>query len=152
MRLIDADALKTRLGQIFEEVNKNYQDLDLVQKILSMEKARILKNVLYTEIDKEPTAQTWVICEEKLPEMKKAAAKNSFSTKYDSDPVIVQTKRGEIFLAICRKTEYTDSMWKDTIDWHTLGTQGRKMKVMSKVVAWMPQPEPWKPNLEAKKK
>lgn len=95
MRLIDADALKTRLGQIFEEVNKNYQDLDLVQKILSMEKARILKNVLYTEIDKEPTAQTWVTCEERLPEMKKTAVENSFSTKYDSDPVIVQTKRGE---------------------------------------------------------
>lgn len=131
MRLIDADALKTRLGQIFEEASK-IQGLDFV--------------VLYTEIDKEPTAQTWVTCEERLPEMKKTAVENSFSTKYDSDPVIVQTKRGEIFLAICRKTEYTDSMWKDTIDWHTFGTQGRKMKVMSKVVAWMPQPEPWKPN------
>lgn len=32
------------------------------------------------------------------------------------------------------------------IDADAFGTQGRKMKVMSKVVAWMPQPEPWKPN------
>lgn len=67
MRLIDADALKTRLGQIFEEASK-IQGLDLAQQILAIETARILKNVLYTEIDKEPTAQTWVTCEERLPE------------------------------------------------------------------------------------
>lgn len=68
MRLIDADALKTRLGQIFEEASK-IQGLDLVQHNLAMETARILKNVLYTEIDKEPTAmQSWVTCEERLPQ------------------------------------------------------------------------------------
>lgn len=148
MRLIDADALKTRLGQIFEEVNKNYQDLDLVQKILSMEKARILKNVLYTEIDKEPTAQTWVTCEERLPEME-VTHDASFFKKYRSESVLVQTKRGEIFLAVCEK--YKEGK-RSCVEWYSFGTQGRKMKVMSKVVAWMPQPEPWKPNLEAKKK
>nr|DAD72570.1 MAG TPA: hypothetical protein [Myoviridae sp. ctmii12] len=58
MRLIDADALKTRLGQIFEEASK-IQGLDLAQQILAIETARILKNVLYTEIDKEPTAEPW---------------------------------------------------------------------------------------------
>lgn len=67
MKLIDADALKTRLGQIFEEASK-IQGLDLAQQNLAIETARILKNVLYTEIDKEPTAQTWVTCEERLPE------------------------------------------------------------------------------------
>lgn len=67
MRLIDADALKTRLGQIFEEASK-IQGLDLAQQNLAIETARILKNVLYTEIDKEPTAQTWATCEERLPQ------------------------------------------------------------------------------------
>lgn len=28
MRLIDADAFKARLGQIFEEANKNYPDVE----------------------------------------------------------------------------------------------------------------------------
>jgi hypothetical protein len=143
MRLIDADALKERIGKICDKAKEEYEHTSLTRLTWIFQG---LKNALFTEIDNEPTAQTWVTCEERLPEMKKTAVENSFSTKYDSDPVIVQTKRGEIFLAICRKTEYTDSMWKDTIDWHTFGTQGRKMKVMSKVVAWMPQPEPWKPN------
>ena len=143
MRLIDADALKTRLGQIFEEVNKNYQGLDLAQKILSIEKERILNNVLYTEIDKEPTVQTWVTCEERLPEMEVTCDDSGFKV-YRSEPVIVQTKREEIFLAICKKTERKDSRRRDSVDWYTYGTGGRKMKVVSKVVAWMPKPEPWK--------
>ena len=146
MRLIDADALKERIDKICDKVKEDYEHSDFAQYIKRVMIAQILKDALFTEIDKEPTAQTWVTCEERLPEMKKAAAKNSFSIEYDSDPVIVQTKREEIFLAICRKTEYTDSMWKTTIGWYTFGTNGIKMKVMSKVVAWMPQPEPWKPN------
>lgn len=147
MRLIDADALKERIGKICDESKEGYERSDFVQSNMVM-MAEGLKNALFTEIDNEPTAQTWVTCEERLPEMKKAAAKNSFSIEYDSDPVIVQTKREEIFLAICRKTEYTDSMWKTTIGWYAFGTNGRKMKVMSKVVTWMPKPEAWKPNFE----
>ncbi|MEI3172576.1 MAG: hypothetical protein V8S76_00485 [Lachnospiraceae bacterium] len=27
------------------------------------------------------------------------------------------------------------------LDWYSYGTRGRKMKVMSKVIAWMPLPE-----------
>ena len=101
MRLIDADALKERIGKICDESKEGYERSDFVQSNMVM-MVEGLKNALFTEIDNEPTAQTWVTCEERLPEMKKAAAKNSFSVEYDSDPVIVQTKREEIFLAICR--------------------------------------------------
>ena len=31
--------------------------------------------------------------------------------------------------------------FKEKINWYTHGTGGRKMKVMSKIVAWMPLPE-----------
>ena len=31
--------------------------------------------------------------------------------------------------------------FKEKINWYTYGTGGRKMKVISKVVAWMPLPE-----------
>lgn len=36
---------------------------------------------------------------------------------------------------------YVDKRWRDGIGWYTYGTGGRKMKVMSKVVAWMELPE-----------
>lgn len=97
--------------------------------------------MLYTEIDKEPTAQTWVTCEERLPEME-VTRDASFFKKYRSEPVLVQTKRGEIFLAVCEKTEYKDGK-RSCVEWYAFGTKGRKMKVMSKVMTWMEKPEPW---------
>lgn len=77
MRLIDADTLKERIGKICDESKEGYECSDFVQSNMVM-MAEGLKNALFTEIDNEPTAQTWVTCEERLPEMKKAAAKNSF--------------------------------------------------------------------------
>lgn len=49
--------------------------------------------------------------------------------------VFVQTKRGENFVAYCRRSK---SYFADNYiyEWFTYGTGGRKMKVMSKVVAW----------------
>jgi hypothetical protein len=142
MRLIDADALKERVGKICDKAEEEYEHTSLTRLTWIFQG---LKNALFTEIDNEPTAQTWVTCEEKLPEMKVTCDDSLFKV-YRSEPVVVQTKRGEIFLAVCKKTECKDNRRWDSVDWYTSGTGGRKMKVMSKVVAWMPQPEPWKPN------
>lgn len=142
MRLIDADALKERIGKICDDSKEGYERSDFVQSNMVM-MAEGLKNALFTEIDNEPTAQTWVSCEKELPEMK-ATCDDSFFKVYRSEPVVVQTKRGEVFLAVCKKTECKDNRRWDSVDWYTSGTGGRKMKVMSKVVAWMPKPEPWK--------
>lgn len=55
MRLIDADALKERIGKICDESEEGYERSDLVQSKMM---AQTLKNALFTEIDNEPTAQT----------------------------------------------------------------------------------------------
>lgn len=140
MRLIDADALKERIGKICDESKEGYERSDFVQSNMVM-MVEGLKNALFTEIDNEPTAQTWVTCEERLPEME-VTHDASFFKKYRSEPVLVQTKRGEIFLAVCEKTEYKDGK-RSCVEWYAFGTKGRKMKVMSKVMTWMEKPEPW---------
>lgn len=154
MRLIDADAIKEVIDDVCREgIDGVDNELGNDDPVTAMYVARILhlvNNKLKKKIDKEPTAQTWVTCEERLPEME-VTHDASFFKKYRSESVLVQTKRGEIFLAVCEKTEYKEGK-RSCVEWYSFGTQGRKMKVMSKVVAWMPQPEPWKPNLEAKKK
>lgn len=66
---------------------------------------------------------------------------SSFNNKYESKNVLIQTKRSEIFSAFYVKRVYKDKKYKDDIEWYTYGTGGRRMKVMSKVVAWMPLPE-----------
>ena len=63
--------------------------------------------------------------------------KSSFNNTYESKNVLIQTKRDEIYSAYCVKRVYKDMKFKEDINWYTHGT----MKVMSKVVAWMPLPE-----------
>lgn len=53
--------------------------------------------------------------------------------------VLVQTKDGRMFVA---KRKYIS--WYEKYEWYSYGTGGRRMKVMSKVVAWMPLPSPYK--------
>ena len=45
------------------------------------------------------------------------------------------------FSAYYIKTTYKNNKYKEEIEWYTHGTGGRRMKVMSKVVAWMSLPE-----------
>lgn len=64
--------------------------------------------------------------------------KSSFNNTYESKKnVLIQTKRDEIYSAYCVKRVYKDMKFKEDINWYMHGT----MKVMSKVVAWMPLPE-----------
>lgn len=143
MRLIDADALKERIGKICDEGKKEYCHSDFPRLSIMIQG---LKNALFTEIEKEPAVQTWVTCEERLPEME-VTHDASFFKEYRSKQVLVQTKRGEIFLAVCEKTEYKEDK-RSFIGWYAFGTNGRKMKIMSKVVTWMPKPEPWKGEMK----
>lgn len=68
-------------------------------------------------------------------------SENNYSTTYRSEKVLVQTKREEMFVAYCKKECFTNKRYDDEIAWFANGTGGRKMKVVSKVVAWMELPE-----------
>lgn len=75
-----------------------------------------------------------------LPALKLKSS-SSFSAIYEHEKVLVQTKKGDMFVAKCRKTVYTNKKWDDEIEWFSYGTGGRKMKVVSKVIAWMELPD-----------
>lgn len=58
-----------------------------------------------------------------------------FDAEGTSRDVFVQTKRGENFVAYCKRSK--SYFTNDYIyEWYTYGTGGRRMKVMSKVIAW----------------
>lgn len=82
----------------------------------------------------------WISVKEKLPEAE-LVYESSYNNKYKSQNVLIQTKRDEIFSAHCVRTTYKNNKYKEKIEWYTHGTGGRRMKVMSKVVVWMPLPE-----------
>ena len=82
----------------------------------------------------------WISVKERLPNSE-LSNESSLRKEYKSQNVLIQTKRDEIYSAYCVKTVYKDMKFKEKINWYTYGTGGRKMKVMSKVVAWMPLPE-----------
>nr|WP_297935674.1 hypothetical protein [uncultured Lachnoclostridium sp.] len=86
---------------------------------------------------------SWIPTCDSLPTVE-LVYESSFNNKYESQKVLIQTKRGEIFSAICLKRVYKNKKYKDDIEWYTYGTGGRRMKVMSKVIAWMPLPELYK--------
>lgn len=88
--------------------------------------------------------ENWVsIKKEGLPELKEVSITN-FSSIYKSKEVLIQTKRGEMFVAYCEKRTGYSKYSMGVVNWFTHGTGGRKMRVMSKVVAWMELPEKYK--------
>ena len=89
----------------------------------------------------------WIPACDSLPEVK-LVYESSFNNRYESKNVLIQTKRGEIFSAFCLKKVYKNKKYKDNIEWYTYGTGGRRMKVMSKAIAWMPLPKLYKENEE----
>lgn len=64
--------------------------------------------------------------------------------EYKSKEVLIQTKRGEMFVAYCEKRTGYSKYSMGVVNWFAHGTGGRKMKVMSTVVAWMDLPEKYK--------
>lgn len=59
---------------------------------------------------------------------------------HKSQKVLIQTKYGDMFVAHCEKRFYYGGKSYE-IKWFSYGTGGRKMKVMSKVIAWMDLPD-----------
>ena len=92
-------------------------------------------------MENNQTDENWIsIKKVGLPELEEVTTTN-FSSVYKSKEVLIQTKRGERFVAYCRKEVYANKKWKDEVYWFSHGTGGRKMKVMSTVVAWMELPD-----------
>lgn len=88
-------------------------------------------------MENNQTDKSWISVKKMgLPELEEISTTN-FSSVYKSKEVLIQTKRGERFVAYCRKEMYANKEWKDEVYWFAYGTGGRKMKVISKVIAWM---------------
>lgn len=85
----------------------------------------------------------WIPCSERLPEFKEVDVLGKPDV-FKTEKVFIQTKRGEMFVAWCHKKVWLTKDFNDEYLWYTHGTGGRKMTVRSKVVAWMPLPEPFK--------
>lgn len=81
--------------------------------------------------------QNWIPCKERYPEMQ-LESEWSNSKRYVSDLFLVQTSKKGMFIAECVKTVIKKGEY---YEWFSYGTGGRKMKVKSKVIAWMPLPE-----------
>ena len=87
------------------------------------------------------TNENWIsVKKEGLPKLECFSIDN-FSSVNRSKEVLIQTKRGQLFTAECWKIVYANKKWEDEIEWFTYGTGGRRMKVMSTVVAWMDLPD-----------
>lgn len=92
-------------------------------------------------MENNQTDKSWISVKKMgLPELEEISTTN-FSSVYKSKEVLIQTKRGERFVAYCRKEMYANKEWKDEVYWFEYGTGGRKMKVISKVIAWMELPD-----------
>lgn len=94
-------------------------------------------------LEEEEESGGWIPCSEKFPEFKSLGSTGSID-HYETHLVLIQTKRGEMFVAWCHKTVYECEKYDDDYYWYSSGTGGRRMRIMSKVVAWMPLPEPYK--------
>lgn len=92
-------------------------------------------------MENNQTDKSWISVKKMgLPELEEISTTN-FSSVYKSKEVLIQTKRCERFVAYCRKEMYANKEWKDEVYWFAYGTGGRKMKVISKVIAWMELPD-----------
>lgn len=92
-------------------------------------------------MENNQTDKSWISVKKMgLSELEEISTTN-FSSVYKSKEVLIQTKRGERFVAYCRKEMYANKEWKDEVYWFAYGTGGRKMKVISKVIAWMELPD-----------
>jgi hypothetical protein len=83
--------------------------------------------------------QNWIPCKERYPEMQ-LESEWSNAKRYVSDLLLVQTCKNGMFIAECVKIKNVFSQ-HEYYEWFSYGTGGRKMKVKSKVIAWMPLPE-----------
>lgn len=133
--------IKDRLNQYKDKYSDCYKYAGLYVKVI-----QDIIEQLQDDLEQDEKENGWIPVSERLPEFKKSAVLGSWDYYYETEEVFVQTKRGEMFVAWCHKTVYASKKFNDEYLWYTHGTGGRKMKVMSKVIAWMPLPELYKEN------
>lgn len=92
------------------------------------------------EVKDASNVVSWVSVEDRLPVV---TLEKEYPSIFVSDLVLIQTRKGEMFVAIRQLKMWESKVYKDEDDWYSFGTGGRKMKVKSKVVAWMPLPKPY---------
>ena len=131
--------IKDRLSNYHDFMKKLVDDH---QMVLASDVLEMLEQ-LQDDLEQDEKENGWIPVSERLPEFKKSAILGSWDY-YETEKVFAQTKRGEMFVAWCHKTVYTSKKFSDEYLWYTQGTGGRKMRVMSKVIAWQPLPEPYK--------
>lgn len=132
--------IKDRLNQLKNEVESAGDGAYLSKNNISK-----IVELLLADLDQDEKENGWIPVSEGLPEFKKIDVLGSPDI-YKTEKVFVQTKRGEMFVAWCHKTVYISKIFSDEYLWYTHGTGGRKMRVMSKVIAWRPLPELYKEN------
>lgn len=130
--------IKDRLKQYKDKYSDCYKYAGVYVKVI-----QDMIEQLQDDLEQDEKENRWIPVSERLPEFKKLDVLGSPDI-YKTEKVFVQTKRGEMFVAWCHKTVYTSKIFNDEYLWYTHGTGGRKMRVMSKVIAWMPLPEPYK--------
>lgn len=130
--------IKDRLKQYKDKYSDCYKYAGVHVKVI-----QDMIEQLLAELEQDEKENGWIPVSERLPEFKKLDVLGSPDI-YKTEKVFVQTKRGEMFVAWCHKTVYTSKIFNDEYLWYTHGTGGRKMRVMSKVIAWTPLPEPYK--------
>lgn len=132
--------IKDRLNQLKNEVESAGDGAYLSKNNISK-----IVELLLADLEQDEKENGWIPVSEGLPEFKKIDVLGSPDI-YKTEKVFVQTKRGEMFVAWCHKTVYISKIFSDEYLWYTHGTGGRKMRVMSKVIAWRPLPELYKEN------
>ena len=76
-------------------------------------------------------------CAERKPETSLETS-NSYLKRYISKPVLIQTQKGDFFVATYTKEVIKTDMLEK---WFSYGTGGRRMRVVSKVIGWCYLPE-----------
>lgn len=147
MRLFDADVLKERIVKISDKsLNKELDGLNPMRQFILIKTVESMKDGFCAEIDREPTAtikDNWILCNEELPVVK-LVSETAFNYEYRSQPVIVQTEKGERFFAQFKKTVYKDKDCKIEMEWLVYEINSKKMMIINKVVVRMSSPELYK--------
>lgn len=122
MRLIDADAFKEYICNVYERVKHMCPD--------GGEWARQITEGFCEDIDEQPTIepQKWNPCSKRLPNIKENHA---------SEPCIVYCENGAYGFAELEENIFGQVGWdcEREDDYH---------EPLGNVIAWMPLPEPWK--------
>jgi len=81
--------------------------------------------------------EDWILCSERYPDAELDYCSEYLAT-YTSEEVLIQTKKGDNFVATYTRRECGSKRDKVEHIWFSYGTGGRRMKVVSTVIAWMP--------------